>query len=41
MSQGPSLLETLTNVETTREHREGVQGKEVAYGRKEGIAGSG
>lgn len=41
MSQGPSLLETLTNVETTREHRECVQGKEVAYGRKEGIAGSG
>lgn len=41
MSQGPSLLETLTNVATTREHRECVQGKEVAYGRKEGIAGSG
>ena len=41
MSQGPSLLETLTNAATTSEHRECVQGKEVAYGRKEGIAGSG
>ena len=37
MSQGPSLLETLTNAVTTSEHRECVQGKEVAYGRKEGI----
>ena len=40
MSQGPSLLETLTNAATTSEHRECVQGKEVAYGRKEGIAGA-
>ena len=40
MSQGPSLLETLTNAVTTSEHRECVQGKKVAYGRKEGIAGS-
>ena len=36
-----SILDALTNVATTREHRECVQGKEVAYGRKEGIAGSG
>ena len=41
MSQGPSLLETLTNAATTSEHRECVQGNEIAYGRKEGIAGSG
>lgn len=34
MSQGPSLLETLTNAVTTSEHRECVQGKEVAYGRR-------
>ena len=32
------MLETLTNAATTSEHRECVQGKEVAYGRKEGIA---
>jgi len=41
MSQGPSLLETLTNAATTSEHRECVQGNEIAYGRKEGIAESG
>lgn len=41
MSQGPSLLKTLTNAATTSEHRECVKGKEVAYGRKEEIAGSG
>ena len=41
MSQGPSLLETLTNAATTSEHRESVQEKEIAYGRKEGIAESG
>ena len=35
MSQGPSLLETLTNAATTSEHRECVQGKEVAYGAKQ------
>lgn len=41
MSQGPGLLETLTNATVTSKHRECVQGKEVAYGIKEGIAGSG
>ena len=41
MSQGQSLLKALTNAATTSEHRECVQGKEVAYGRKEGIVESG
>ena len=31
----------LSLIHILREHRECVQGKEVAYGRKEGIAGSG
>ena len=37
MSQGPSLLDNLTNAATTSEYRECVQGKKVDYGRKEGI----